>query len=425
MEIKVNKIDNVKQEVEFEIPYEDLTPHFEKAYKKYQKKAEIPGFRKGKAPLSMLKRKYGELIEQGSLEDVANDVFRDYLHDKHIHPLGEGSLIDINYEPKSTFTFKVRYEVKPEVNLAEYKGVEVTKTIHNVDDKTIDDEIKYMQSKHVSYEDAEKVNGSEFVVTLDVQKLDDTGVELIAQRDKGLRVYLNDPQVNKEFKEQLEGIAKGEERILILPAQEEGKTEKYKVITGKVDKVIFPELNEEFFKKVYRDSDIKTIDEFKDKVKSDLEAVYKNISEQEVKNNIVSELIKLNDVPVPDTLVENILDSYIEELKQQNPKRQLAKDFDEEEYRRTRRADAILQVKWYLIRDKIIELEKIEVSDKDIEPVIQADAKRYNLPADKLKAIYEKNPDVRHRILDDKLMDFLIKNSKIKDVEKEKEKIIA
>jgi trigger factor len=128
---------------------------------------------------------------------------------------------------------------------------------------------------------------------------------------------------------------------------------------------------------------------------------------------------------VPDTLVENILDSYIEELKQQNPKRQLAKDFDEEEYRRTRRADAILQVKWYLIRDKIIELEKIEVSDKDIEPVIQADAKRYNLPADKLKAIYEKNPDVRHRILDDKLMDFLIKNSKIKDVEKEKEKIIA
>ncbi len=422
MEIKVNKIDDVKQEVEFEIPYGDLTPHFEKAYQKYQKKAEIPGFRKGKAPISMLKRKYGDLIEQGSLEDVANDVFRDYLKDKHIHPLGEGALVDMNYEPKSTFIFKVRYEVKPEINLGDYKGVEVTKTVYPLDYKMIDDEIKYLQSKHVTYEDAEKAEGNEFVVTLDVNTLDETGVELIGQSDKGLKIYLNDPQVNKEFKEQLEGIATGEQRIIMLPTKED-KTEKYKVTATKIDKVLFPELNEEFFNKVYKSNDIKTIEDFKARVKTDLEGIYKNITDQELRNNIVSELIKVNDVPVPDTLIENILDSYIEEVKNQNPKRQLAKDFDEEEYRKTRRADAILQVKWFLIRDKIIELEKIEVSDIDIEPIIEADAKKYNLPVDKLKNIYEKNPDVKYRILDDKLMEFLIQNAKIKVVEKQKEEI--
>src|SRR5688572_23928054 len=156
MEVKINKIDDVKQELEFEIPYGDLAPHFEKAYKKYQKKAEIPGFRKGKAPISILKRKFGEMIEQGSLEDVANDVFRDYLHENDIHPLGEGSLIDMDYQTQSLLTFKVRIEVKPEINLADYKGVEITKTIHNIDDKTVDEEIKYLQSKHVTYEPAEK-----------------------------------------------------------------------------------------------------------------------------------------------------------------------------------------------------------------------------------------------------------------------------
>ncbi|HJY64216.1 MAG TPA: trigger factor family protein, partial [Ignavibacteria bacterium] len=79
MEFKVNKIDETTQEVEFEVPYSELEPHFDKSFKKYQKKAEISGFRKGKVPMSIIKRMYGDLLEQGSLEDVANEVFKEYL----------------------------------------------------------------------------------------------------------------------------------------------------------------------------------------------------------------------------------------------------------------------------------------------------------------------------------------------------------
>lgn len=426
MEVKTNKIDETKQEVEFEIPYGDLAPYFEKAYKKYQKKAEVPGFRKGKAPLSILKRKYGQLIEQGSLEDVSNDIFRDYLKDNDIQPLGEGSLVDMDYQHESMFTFKVRFEVRPEINLADYKGIEVTKTLHNIDDRMVDDEVKYLQSKHVTYEDAPKAENNEYVVTLDIQKLDDGGIEIIGQSDKGIRFYLNDPQVSKEFKEQLDQITPGEERVLMLPSMDpenEGKTEKYKVYCTKVDKVVFPELNEDFFKKIYNDEAINTLDTFKAKVKTDLEGIYKNISEQEVRNNIVNELIKANDVAAPDTLVNNILDSYVEDTKNQNPKRQLPAGFDEEEFRKTKRVDAMLQVKWYLIRDKIIEAEKIEVTDADLEPIIEADAKKYNLPVDKIRSVYEKNTEVKYRVLDDKLMKFLEENAKIKEVEKKDEPV--
>lgn len=418
MEFKINKIDAVKQEVEFELTYADLAPHFEKAFQKYQKKAEIPGFRKGKAPVSMIKRMYGDMIEQASLEDVANDVYKNYLDENHVHPLGEAQMVDMDYEAKQLFKFKIKYEIKPEFELADYKGVEVNRTIHNVDEKMVDDEVKYLQSKHVTYEDAPKADGDEFSLTMDVQKLDETGTEIIGQSDKDVRFYLNDPQINKEFKEQLAEISVGEERILNLPGQEEGTIEKYKVLCKKVDKVIFPELNEDFFKSIYKDEEIKTTEEFRGKVKKELEGIYKNIADQEIRNNIVSELIKLNEIPVPDALVENILNSYIEDVKNQNPKRQLPKEFDEEEYRKTKRADAILQVKWYLIRDKIIEMEKIKVTDKDLEPVIEADAKKYNLPVEKIKAVYENNPDVKYRVLDDKLMNFLIENAKIKDVER-------
>src|SRR4030095_8441997 len=156
MEFKVNKLDETKQEVEFEVPYSELEPHFEKSLKKYQKKAQIPGFRKGKEPISMIKRMYGDLLEQGSLEDVANDVFRDYLEKNDVKPLGEGSLIDINYQPKQLFTFRVKYEIKPDIKVEDYKGIEVSKTVYMVDDKMIDEEIEYLRSKHCTYEDAPK-----------------------------------------------------------------------------------------------------------------------------------------------------------------------------------------------------------------------------------------------------------------------------
>lgn len=421
MEFKLNKINAVKQEVEFELSYADLAPHFDKAFSKYQKKAEIPGFRKGKAPVSMIKRMYGEMIEQASLEDVANDIYKQYLDENHVHPLGEAQMVDMDYEAKQLFKFKIKYEIKPEFELADYKGIEVNRTVHKIDEKTIDEEIKYLQSKHVTYEDSPKAENNEYTITMDVQKLDDAGIEVIGESDKDVRFYLNDPQINKEFKEQIEQITVGEERVLILPGQDEGKTEKFKVTCKKVDKIIFPELNEEFFKTLYKGEEIKTLEEFRNKVRSDLEAIYKNIAEQEIRNNIVSEMIKLNDVPVPDALVENILNSYVEDTKNQNPKRQLPPDFNEEEFRKTKRVDAILQVKWYLIRDKIIELEKMEVSDKDLEPIIEADAKKYNLPVDKIKTVYENNQDVKYRVLDDKLMKFLTDNAKINDIEKSDE----
>lgn len=424
MEFRVNKLDETKQEVEFEVPYSELEPHFEKSFKKYQKKAQIPGFRKGKAPLSMIKRMYGDLIEQGSLEDAANEVFRDYLEKNDVKPLGEGSLIDINYQPKQLFTFRVKYEVRPDIKIENYKGIEVTKTVYTIDDKMIDEEIEYLRSKHSKYEEADKALDEEYVVTADISKLDDSGIELIGQQDKGVKIYLNDKQLNKELKEQLENIEFGEERVVMLPSEETGKTEKFKIKALKIEKVIFPELNEDFFKHIYHNDEIKLEEEFRQKVKSDLEGIYNNITDQELRNHIVSEMIKLNDVPVPDILVENVLDSYIEDIKSQNPKRELPGDFDEEEYRKTKRADAILRVKWYLIRDKIIEMENIDVTEEDIQPLIEADSKRYNLPIDKIKGIYGKNTEIKYRVLDDKLMKFLIDNAKIKEVEKSKEEKI-
>src|SRR5205085_980184 len=215
------------------------------------------------------------------------------------------------------------------------------------------------------------------------QRLDDKGIAIIGEHDKDVKFYLNDAQINPDLKAQLKDVTVDEERVLTLK-NPEGHEEKYQAKATKIEKVILPELNEEFFNKVYKD-EIKDEAGFKEKIKSDLQGIYKNVSDQELKNNIVNELIKLNEVPVPDAMVENILNTYIEDMKNKDPKRQLPPDFDVEEFKKTKRVDAILQVKWYLIRDKILHLEKIEVTDTDLEPVIEEDAKKYNIPADKIR----------------------------------------
>jgi trigger factor len=421
MEIKTNKIDNVKHEVEFELNYSDLQPYFEKQYKKYQKTASIDGFRKGKAPLFLIKQRYGTLIEKSSLEDIANDVYKEYLENEKINPVGNAELIDIDYEDKQSFKFKVKYEILPKFELAEYKGLEVNKTIYEVDDKIIDEEIKYLQHKHNTFEDTNQAEDNEYVITADIQILDDTGVELIGQTDKDVQFYLNDPQLNKEFISQLESISVGEQRILNIPSEDNTKTEKYKITCKKIQKVILPELNEEFFKKLYPAEDIKSLDDLKNKIKGNLENLYKDISERELENNIIDEIIRLNDITVPDALANHILDSNIEEIKNRNPKRKLPDDFNEVEYRKEKKVDAVLQVKWLLIRDKIIEKENINVNDSDYEEIIEHDAKKYNLPQDKLRNIYLKNNELKNKLLENKLLKFLKENAIIKEVKKKQE----
>lgn len=420
MEYKLNQINKSKQEIEIEATYDELAPHFNKALEKYKLKAIVPGFRKGKVPVSMLKRMYGEAIEHGSLEDIANDLFRNYLEDNKINPINIGSLVDLDYQPKQLFKFKVQFEVMPELVINQYIGIEITKYVYEVDEKMIDEEIKYLRSKHSTFEETDKCDDENFVINADVEKLDDSGVSIIGSREKDIRFYLNDPNVSKELKKQLLNIHKGEEKTLSLTNTETKKKEKYNVNVSKIEKVIQPELNEEFFKHVYKD-EIKTEKEFREKVKDDIEKIYKNISDQQLKNDIVTELIRVNDITVPDSITNRILQSYLDDAKNKYRNKKLPPDFDTEEFKKTKRVDAILQAKWYLLRDKLIELEKIKVEDEDIAKIVKEDSAKYNLPEEKLTEIYKQNENMASRILDDKLMDFLISNAKITEVKKEKE----
>jgi trigger factor len=421
LDLKLNDLENSKKELNAELSYEELTPHFEKAIESYRKKANIPGFRKGKAPVNMIKKLYGEGIEYSALEDVANEIFVKYVVDNKLDLLSKGAITDLDYKPKESLKFKVEFEIMPEIKVDNYKGLELKRTKYIIDDSLVDDEIQYHRFKNATHEMDGVASDDNYTITIDLQNLDEAGNILIGQSQKDMKVYLGNPEIYPEFKEAFKGIKEGEVKI-IDSKNADGAPKKVQITCTKVEKLVLPEMNEEFFKKVTNKENIKTEEDFKNEIRSELQKIYDGISLRKIQNDVISEMIKANDIPAPERYIDIILNGMIEDYKHQYPKHQLPKDFDVEEFKRERRVDAILQAKWYLIREKLIETEKLKVEDEDYKKIAEENASRYNIPADKLVKAYEENEDVRMKILNDKVLDLIISNAKIEEAEEVKKK---
>ena len=414
MDLKLKDLDGCKKEFDATLTYEDLKPHFEKALQKYRQKVTIPGFRKGKAPLKMIERQYGESIEYSALEDIANEVFKKYILDKKVEILDVGRLKDMDYKPKEKFTFQIEFEVRPEVVVENYKNIELTRTVNEIDDSIVEEEIQNLRMRFAQYEIDGQALDNEYRLTVDIQNLDDGGNIIIGESQKDVPVYLGDKNMFPEFKEGLKNIKEEEQRIIETKGKDD-KPKKVQMTCKKVEKIVYPELNEEFFKKVSNKDEIKTEKEFRDFVRKDIETAYKDVSERAFRDDVIHELVKLNDVQVPELIVNNVLDNYVQHYKEQFPKNYNFKDFKEDEFRKQKRAEAIVQAKWFLIREKLIEIEKFEVTDDDYKKIAEENSGKYNIPVDKLIETYKKSDELTNQILSNKVMDFLIENANVKE----------
>ncbi|HQY20898.1 MAG TPA: trigger factor [Ignavibacteria bacterium] len=415
MDIKLNDKENSRKEIEATLTYEELTPYFDKAIESYRKKATLPGFRKGKAPLNMIKKQFGEGIEYNALEDIAGEVFFKYITDNKLDVISKGAITDLDYKPKEKLDFKVEFDVMPEVKIEKFKGLSLKKKVNIIDKSLVEDEINYHKFRSATYEIDGVAADDDYMVTVNLQNLDEDGTILVGQSQNDLKVFLGNPEIYPEFKEGMSGIKEGEVRI-IDSKNAEGGLKKVQITCTKVEKIIYPEMNEEFFKSVTGKEGLKDEKEFKEELKGELLKIYDGITERELKSEVVNEMIKVNDVPAPERYIDVILDSMVEDYKQQYKGKKIPADFIEEEFRKERRVDAILQSKWFLLRDKLIEDEKIEIDEESYKKLAETYAARFNMPVDKLVEAYKQNEDVKMRLLNDKVIDLIIENAEIEEI---------
>lgn len=413
VELNINKLSQTEQEAEIKLTWDELAPYFEEAYKKFQAEAEIKGFRKGKAPLELIKRQFGEQIEYDALDDIVNDVYQNLVKDKKIEVIGTPELVDVDYKRGESLTFKIKYEILPEVEISNYNDLQIEKIVHTVDDKEVEDEIKRLLIANATYEEADEVQGELYRVTVDLQGVDQNNLPVLGRRSENVVIDLDDESVVKSLRSRLLKARKNDEFVIELTV--DNKPEKVRVNVKKIEKKILPDLNDEFASKV-TGGKVRTVEELRNYLKEELQKWWNEYSEIKFYDSIVSELVRTNDFTVPESLVEDFIQSMLDEERSKYPDGKLPQNFDEQFFRQRRRADAIFNAKWYVIKNRIAQIEGIEVTDEDFEKLAEEDSAEIGIEKEKLISFYKRSEHIKEKILNRKVLRFL--KDKVKVVEK-------
>ncbi len=414
MQVTINTISEVEHEAEFEMSGEELQPHFEIAYQKFRPKAEVRGFRKGKVPLPMIKKMYGEAIEHDALDDIANEIYQKAMEERHINPIGRPSMTDMDFRRKEHFRFKIKYEVKPEIALQKYKGISVEKPVHAVTDAEVDAEIQQLRRSNSTTTDAPEVTDTEHVVTADVQELDEAGSPLIGKKTPNARFYLSDESLAGEIKTALAKAQMGGTYRVTFESQHEDHAHKnfLEFTVTRIQKVELPPFDEALVKKVTSDK-VVSPEEFRNNIRTDIERYWAGQADARVNDGLANEIVRLHEFSVPETLVEAFQESFVEEIKNRSKDKKLPKGFDEEKFRAENRAYAVWQAKWMLLKERIAEEEKLAVTDDDIVALVEGEATRIGIDKNRLLEYYRKSSATAERILSDKIMALLKANARI------------
>ncbi|HUL44508.1 MAG TPA: trigger factor [Bacteroidota bacterium] len=414
MEVSITDISEVEKEMHIQTSAEELIPHFEEAYKRYQPKIELHGFRKGKAPLDLVKKIYGESIEYSSLDTIASDVYRGIVEERNLQPIGEPVLTDLDYKRGTGLTFKVKYEIKPNVVVQEYRNLPVEKLVHTITDKEVQDEIYRLRKANATLEEVQQVTDDDHLVTADIQQLDAGGSPLIGKKTPDAKLYLADDTLYPEIRDALRTGSTGASlRVKVDHTHDkEQHTDYLELAVKKIEKTNLPVLDDEFVKKITKGRTV-SVDAFMQQLRQDLEQYWKDRSEQRLSDTIIGEIVKRHPLTVPESLVKGVLDSLIEDLRNRYPKKKFPPDFNEQAFRESNRNYAVFQAQWYLLRESIINKEGITAGEADLRKRADQDAPNVGIDKDRLYQFYETSAQVKDRIVSEKLMEFLTTHQSI------------
>lgn len=184
MESKVTKKGNFEKVVEVDVPEAELAPHFDSIYKKYQKNVKLQGFRKGKVPLSLIKKLYGDAMKGEAIEEVVQSVLREVRDQENLRLVAPAKLEDINYDPEKGLHFKAVCEVAPDIELKNYRGLSVEREVYEVDDQDVSDALNDVREQMAVMQPVETAAEDGHFVLADLQQVDATGVPIIGKKFK-------------------------------------------------------------------------------------------------------------------------------------------------------------------------------------------------------------------------------------------------
>ncbi|MBK7979066.1 MAG: trigger factor [Ignavibacteriae bacterium] len=420
METKINILNNTEHEIEVNFSYDEIKTEIETAYQAERKKIAMPGFRKGKVPIAMLKKAYGDAIEYKASEDIANNKFWEIVKEQNLKPLSMPQMTALDFEINKYLNFKVKYEVKPTLDLKDYTNQEIEKPVFKVNSEDIEAEVNNLLKSKASFENADEVTDNTYKITVDLQRTDADGNDIEGNKSSNIVIDLSDNKVNENIVKNAQGKKLGENfKFSFVDEHMHGDHKhveefNYNADIKKIEKIVLPEITEDLVLQI-SGKKAKTINELKEVTKSNYENYYNDQSTRIFENTLLEQIVKNNDFEPSKSYVEIILNRMIENEKQYA--KQYKTPIPNDEILRTNlRPKAEWNAKWQIILENIAEKEKIEVTENELEEMAKEESEKINIPVDKLIKYY-KDSNRLETMVEEKVIKFLKENNKIKEVD--------
>jgi trigger factor len=391
----------------------------------YRRVARIPGFRPGRAPASLVRRHFQDDIRNEVVQTLLPKYFENAVKDQKMSVIGRPRFADLKFEEDSPLTCTAKFEVLPEFELKEYKGLEVEQGTFEVTEDEVKQSLEDLRQRGATFEPVEgRAADDGDYVTVNYRGVDKADADGKPLEATDAMVHLSGEGSVPEFTENLRGTKPGDVREFDVNYPEDyaskplaGKSLSYRVEVQGVKKKVVPELDDEFARSV---SEFKTVDELKARVSENLASRKKYEAESGAKQDLLNQLVSAHSFPVPDTLVEAQIDGKLERLLS----RLIAPGIDPrnvgldwQKLREDGRPEAEKDVRGSLILEKVADAEAVEVTEQEVDELIRDLAQeRHEAPA-ALKTRLTRDgelPTIERRLRNQKALDLVYHNAKIK-----------
>ncbi|PBB06761.1 MULTISPECIES: trigger factor [Salimicrobium] len=409
-----------------EVSPEEFDKALDQAFNKVVKEVQVPGFRKGKVPRKIFEGRFGvESLYQDALDIILPQAYSDAVQETGIEPVDQPEVDVEQIEKGEPLIFKADVTVKPEVELGEYKGLEVEEADTEVTDEDVEEELKRQQENQaelVVKEEGEVEEGD--TVAMDFEGFVD-GEAFEGGQAENYSLEIGSGTFIPGFEEQLVGKKAGEEPDVNITFPEDyhaeelaGKEATFKVKIHEVKAKELPELDDEFAKDV--DEDVESMDELKKKTRENLEQQKQQDAENQKRESLVNQASDNASVEIPQAMVDSELDRMISEFEQRLQMQGMTKEMyfqftgqDDNQLREQMKEDAEKRVKTNMTLEAIAQAENVEVTEEDVNKELENMSAMYQTDVENLKQMLGGNTDmVKDDLKIQKAIEVLEQNSK-------------
>ncbi|MDD2401455.1 MAG: trigger factor [Clostridia bacterium] len=431
MDVIAEKLEKSRVKLTIEVPDEKFEESMQKAYKIVVKKVNVPGFRKGKAPRRIVEKMFGRgILMEEAVQDAVPKAYIEALaqvKDEYT-AVSNPDYEMVEMEEGKPFTFKATFDVKPEVILGEYKGIELERLSSEVKTEDVDAEIEKMQQRYaklVVIEDGEATEGDSVSIDF-LGKVD--GEPFEGGTGENYALELGSNTFIPGFESQVIGVKVGETKDVLVTFPEEyqaenlaGKDAVFTVTVREIKRKEYSSLDDEFAKDV---SEFETLQELREDVENKLKEAAEKKAEQSLRQSALQKVAKSTQVEIPQSLIENRINAMVNDfefsLSQQGFTLEKYLEITNtklEDLRNNYRANAEVSVKADFTLDAIAKAENIEATQENVDAEIEKMAKNYKQDLDKIRETMEKEghiTNLKFGIMLDKALSFIIEQANIK-----------